>query len=149
MWDIEMRVRFQQVSSPDQEEALICGVRKTESIQRAMDILEQGIGSIAVIREGNTYLCRTDQIYYVESVDKRTYVYTKDQCFETKSRIYELQEELDTNFLRCAKAMIVNIRKIRSVKSEYNGRMLAQLLNGETIVVSRSYVKDLKRRLGI
>ena len=45
--------------------------------------------------------------------------------------------------------MIVNLRKIQSVKTEYNGRMQAQLLNGETIVVSRSYVKDLKRRLGI
>ncbi|MCI8895648.1 MAG: LytTR family transcriptional regulator [Lachnospiraceae bacterium] len=144
-----MKVQFKQVSSSDQEEAVICGIRKTESIRRAMDILEHGIGSIAVMLEGNTHLCRMDQIYYVESVDKRTYVYTKDQCFESKSRIYELEEELDSNFLRCAKAMIVNLRKIRSVKSEYNGRMLAQLLNGETIVVSRSYVKDLKRRLGI
>lgn len=144
-----MKVRFKQVSSQDQEEAVICGIRKTESIQRAIDILEHGIGSIAVVGEKNTHLCRMDQIYYVESVDKRTYVYTKDQCFESKSRIYELEEELDSNFLRCAKAMIVNVRKIRSVKSEYNGRMQAQLLNGETVIVSRSYVKDLKRRLGI
>lgn len=144
-----MKVTFKQVCSPEKEEAIICGMKKTESVQKAMDILEHGIDSIAVLKEGNTYLCRTDRIYYVESVDKRTFVYTKEECFETKSRIYELQETLDAGFLRCAKAMIVNLRKIQSVKTEYNGRMQAQLLNGETIVVSRSYVKDLKRRLGI
>lgn len=144
-----MKVTFKQVFSPEEEETVICGMKKTESVQRAMDLLEHGIGSIAVLREEDTYLCRTDRIYYVESVDKKTFVYTKEECFETKSRIYELEEILGAGFLRCAKAMIVNIRKIQSVKAAYNGRMLAQLLNGETIVVSRSYVKDLKRRLGI
>ena len=51
--------------------------------------------------------------------------------------------------LRCSKAMIVNIRKIKSVKAELNGRMIAELLNGEQIIISRAYVKELKRKLGI
>ncbi len=45
--------------------------------------------------------------------------------------------------------MIVNIRKIKSVKAELNGRMIAELLNGEQIIISRAYVKELKRKLGI
>ena len=45
--------------------------------------------------------------------------------------------------------MIVNIRKIRSVKSELNARLRAELLNGEQIVISRGYVKELKERLGV
>ena len=56
---------------------------------------------------------------------------------------------LDSRFLRSAKAMIVNIRKIRSVKSELNGRMRAELLNGEQIIISRGYVKELKEKLGV
>ena len=43
--------------------------------------------------------------------------------------------------------MIVNMRKIKAVKSELGGRMNATLLNGEVIVISRSYVKELKQRL--
>ena len=61
----------------------------------------------------------------------------------------ELEEILSSRFLRCAKAMIVNIRKIRSVKGEINGRMRAELLNGEQIIISRGYVKELKERLGV
>lgn len=89
------------------------------------------------------------QIYYIESVDKRTYIYTKDNSLEVSYRLYELESELTRNFFRAAKAMIINIRKIKSVKSEINGRMKAELLNGEKVIIARSYVKELKERLGI
>lgn len=94
-------------------------------------------------------MCKTDKIYYIESVDKRSYVYTKENCYETKYRLYELEEVLSANFFRCSKAMIINLRKIKSVKGELNGRMNAELLNGEQIVISRAYVKELKRKLGL
>lgn len=144
-----MKVDFETISSPEEEGAVIRAVQKTEYIQTAIDILERGISNVTVSKDGKTYLCKMDAIYYVESVDKKTFIYTKDECYETKKRLYELEEELNINFLRCSKAMIINIRKIRSVKADYNGRMNAQLLNGEVIVISRSYVKDLKRRLGL
>lgn len=146
---MQMRVNFEIVSSQEQEEAVIRAVRKTEHIQAAIDILEHGLLSITVSKDDKVYLCRPDSIYYAESVDKKTFIYTRTDCFQTKKRLYELEEELDINFLRCSKSMIVNIRKIKSVKSELNGRMHAHLLNGETIVISRSYVKDLKNRLGL
>lgn len=144
-----MKVDFERVASPDEEGAVIRAVQKTESVQTAIDILEYGNASIAVSKDDQTFFCKMDQVYYVESVDKKTFVYTKDECYQTKKRLYELEEAFHINFLRCSKAMIVNIRKIKTVKSGYNGRMNAQLLNGETIVISRSYVKDLKKRLGL
>lgn len=144
-----MKVNFKIVSSPDQEEAVIRAVQKTEDIQMAMDILEHGISSVMVLKDNKKYLCKMDHIYYAESVDKKTFIYTKDECYQTKKRLYELEEELNANFLRCSKSMIVNIRKIKAVKSDLNGRMNAQLLNGETVVISRNYVKDLKKRLGL
>lgn len=144
-----MKVDFKIVSSPEEESAVIKAVQKTEYIQTAIDILEHGISNVMVSKDGKTYLCKMDAIYYVESVDKKTFIYTKDECYQTKKRLYELEEELNINFLRCSKAMIVNIKKIKFVKSDYNGRMNAQLLNGEIVVISRSYVKDLKKRLGL
>ena len=142
-----MQVRFEKVSTSDKEGAVIRAMSMTEDIQSAMELLEAGSGRIAVIRDGQTYLCKTGDIYYIESVDKKTFLYTKNECFETKLRLYELEEMLNRYFLRCSKAMIVNMRKIKTVKSELGGRMNATLLNGEVIVISRSYVKELKQRL--
>lgn len=142
-----MKVEFEKVSAPDQEGAVIRAMAMTEDIQSAMELLESGSGRIAATREGQTYLCKVRDIYYIESVDKKTFLYTKNECFETRYRLYELEEILNRYFLRCSKAMIINMRKIKAVKSELGGRMNATLLNGEIIVISRSYVKELKQRL--
>jgi len=144
-----MRVEVKQVGSYNEEQAIISAVTITEEIQSAIDILDSNCRVIPVISESETVMCRTDKIYYIESVDKHTYVYTKDHCYETKYRLYELEEVLNSNFFRCSKAMIINIRKIKSVKAELNGRMTAELLNGEQTIISRGYVKDLKRKLGL
>ena len=53
------------------------------------------------------------------------------------------------DFFRSSKAMIINIKKIASVKAEFNARMRAVLLNGAEAVISRNYVKDLKGKLGL
>ena len=144
-----MRVIFEKAVSDDEEQAIIKAVKKTDEIETAIGLLESAGGRIAVSMEGQTYLLEHNKIYYIESIDKKTFIYTKENCYETKLRLYELEDMLNTNFLRCAKAMIVNIRKIRSVKSDMNGRMNAKLLNDETVVIARSYVKELKNRLGI
>ena len=144
-----MRVRFEQVDSREKEQALIRAVEKTADIASAIDLLENGSGGVAVTKGRNTFFCKLTQIYYIESVDKRTYVYTRDNCYESRDRLYELEEKLGIYFVRISKAMIVNLRKIRNVSAEPGGRMTAVLLNGERVIISRSYVKELKRRLGI
>ena len=144
-----MKVEVKQVTSKEDEQAVISVVTITEDIQNAIDILDHNCRVIPVLSDGETVMCKTDNIYYIESVDKRSYVYTKENCYETKYRLYELEEVLSASFFRCSKAMIINIRKIKSVKGELNGRMNAELLNGEQIVISRAYVKELKKKLGI
>lgn len=144
-----MQVNVKKVDSYSDECALLRVVEVTENIQSAIDALENNCRVIAARCEGETVMCQIDKIYYIESVDKRTYIYTKDNCLEVPYRLYELEDLLNRNFFRAAKAMIVNIRKIQSVKAEINGRMMAELLNGEQIIIARSYVKELKERLGI
>jgi DNA-binding LytR/AlgR family response regulator len=144
-----MRVRFEQVDSREKEQALIRAVEKTADILSAMDLLENGSGGVAVTKDRNTFFCRLTQIYYIESVDKRTSVYTRDGFYESRDRLYELEEKLGPWIVRISKAMIVNLRKIRNVSAEPGGRMVAVLLNGERVIISRSYVKEIKRRLGI
>ena len=144
-----MKVEVRHVDLYEDEEALISAVELTDDIKSAIDILENNCRVVPVISDSKTIMLKTDAIYYIESVDKRTYVYTKENCYETKYRLYELEDILNFYFLRISKAMIINIRKIRSVKAELNGRMRADLLNGEQITISRAYVKELKGKLGL
>lgn len=144
-----MRIRFEQVDNKEQEQALIRATEKNADILNAIDLLENGSGGLTVTRDGNTYLCKLTQIYYIESVDKRTWIYTRDGCFESRERLYELEEKLGMYYVRVSKSMIINLRKIRHVSAQTGARMIAELLNGEKVVISRSYAGEIKRRLGI
>lgn len=144
-----MQVKFEKVNDRSEECALIKAVECTGEIKTAMELLEGSAAGISVIKDGATVLCKLSAIYYFESVDKKTFVYTKDDCYETKHRLYEIEEMSYPYFARCSKAMIVNLRKIKKVSSELGARMNAELLNGESLVIARSYVKEIKRRLDI
>lgn len=144
-----MQVFFERVTHAEEEAAHIRAVEETEDIRTAIGILETGADSISVTKDGAIFFCKVRDIYYIESVDKKTYVYTKSDCFESKLRLYEFEERLSGFYIRCAKSMILNLRKIKYVQSELNGKMNAVLLNGEAVVISRSYVKEIKRRLSL
>lgn len=144
-----MRVRFEQVETKEQEQALIRATKKNADIMNAIDLLENGSGGLTVTRDGNTYLCKLTQVYYIESVDKRTWVYTRDGCFESRDRLYELEEKLGMYCVRVSKSMIINLRKVRNVSAQTGARMIAELLNGEKVIISRNYAGEIKRRLGI
>lgn len=144
-----MQVRFEQVDSPDKEEAVIRARAKTDDIKAAIGILEGNGRTIPLIKDGNSVFVEISALYYIESVDKKSFVYTRQNCYETKLRLYELEETLGAYFLRVSKSMIVNLKKIKCVRSDISGRMEATLLNDEKIVISRGYVKEIKRRLDL
>jgi len=144
-----MQVKVKTVDTASEERAEIHTVSITEEIRNAINLLEHNQQIIPVTDSEATILCPLNRIYYFDSVDNHTFVYTKDNCFETKYRLYELEGMLSCDFFRSSKSMIINIRKIASVKAEINARMRATLLNGEAVIISRNYVKDLKEKLGI
>ena len=144
-----MKVIIEKAGSKEEEQALIRAFDITGDIKTAAELLEGESGNLPVTLDGKTYILKHNAIYYIESVDKKTFVYTKDACYETKYRLYELEKLLLGYFMRCSKATILNLKKVKAVKSEMSGRLNATLLNNEVIVISRSYVKDVKGRLGI
>ncbi len=57
-------------------------------------------------------------ILYVETVDRKTFIYTADDVFRSELTLAQLEEVLNTvNYFRCAKSMIINIDKISTLKS--------------------------------
>ena len=144
-----MRVVFNKISKEESECAVINAYEHTSSIDTAIGLLENGEQILIGFKDGEKVPCRLSQIYYFETVDDKCFAYTKDSCLDMRCRLYEVESNLDFRFFRCSKSMICNLRKIKSVKAESNARMRAELLNGEVIVITRSYVKELKKKLGL
>lgn len=91
-----------------------------------------------------------ENVYYFESVDNKVFIYCNKDVLETKYKLYEIENELGgADFLRVSKSVILNITKIKSLRPAFNGRLEADLNNGEKIIISRQYVMDLKKKLGM
>ncbi len=144
-----MKVTFNKVPQTESESAVINAYDRSDAINTAIGLLENGEQIIVGYKDDEKVPCKISQIYYFEAVDDKCFAYTKDSCLEIKNRLYEIEQSLDYRFFRCSKSMICNIKKIKSVKAESNARMRATLLNGEIVVISRSYVKELKKKLGL
>jgi DNA-binding LytR/AlgR family response regulator len=101
-------------------------------------------------KDGETFFIPLKDIFYFESVEGKIFFYTASECYESTVKLYKIEESLqNTKFARVSKNTIANLSKMRSIKTEENSRLLATLMNGEKILVSRQYVAEIKRKLGV
>ena len=105
---------------------------------------------ITGLLDGQTFLLNATDILYVESVERKTFLYTQGQVYETPLKLYELEERLaGDDFIRATKSCVLNFSKVKSLRGEFGGRMLCTLENGEIVTVSRQYAIAIKQKLGI
>ena len=102
------------------------------------------------ISKGETYCIEQESILYFETVDRKTFCYTADGVYEITLKLYEIEEKYEnTDYIRISKSSIVNLNKIKSIRPDFGGKILATMENNEKIYISRQYVPVLKRKLGI
>ena len=122
----------------------------TDEVKRLKRHIDNFSTGISGTEDGNTYIVSPNDIFYIESVDKKTFIYTEDKVLSTDKRLYELEEILDNrDYFRCSKSVIINLNKVVKLKPEITRNILATLSNDEVVVISRRYATELKKLLGI
>ena len=97
---------------------------------------------------GRDYKVLIPDIFYIESVDKRVFIYTKDMVFKSEMRLYQLENELkEYDFVKVSRNCLVNINELVHIKVLANSRLEAEMSNGEKIIVSRTYIPEIKRKV--
>ena len=75
-------------------------------------------------------------------------LYSEQEVYCYKGTLTKLEEELKTtSFLRISKTTLLNVRYLNYVKPYANHRLKATLTNGESLLISRNYIQDLKEYL--
>ncbi|WP_066686229.1 LytTR family DNA-binding domain-containing protein [Christensenella intestinihominis] len=138
--------------SPDNEEVEItikCGLIDP-GLEKLIEQIRLYSFSVTAKRDGKTFQIRLEDVYYFESVDNRTFVYTQQEVYECGMKLYELENQLaKTNFVRISKSCILSVTRLENVRALLNGKMEAELDNGEKVIVTRHYVDALKQKLGL
>ena len=146
-----MRVIIEQPAEGAEEEIII-RLRKPDS--RIAELIRQ-INSAeekltAYYPDGSISVLDPSEIYYIESVDSKVFAYGKSDVAELKQKLYELEERFaGTDLIRISKSMILDLSKVKRFAPSIGGRFEAVLTNDEKVIISRQYVPDVKKRLGL
>jgi len=90
-------------------------------------------------------------ISYLEAYGEDIYMHGSEITNQIiKQPLYQLEEILKPyHFVRIGKSYVVNMSKIRYIRTAFNAKLDIELISGTHLEVSRSFVKDFKNALGI
>lgn len=144
-----MKIIIEEPQGVDEDQIIFRCREMTPELLHVIAMLKTQAGLVAY--DGNEIRrIRPAAIYYIEVVDNKTFLYCKDKFYESKQKLYEIEEYLSgSDLMRASKSVIINLSKIKSLSPALNGRFEATLDNGEKLIISRQYVSDLKKRLGV
>ena len=143
-----MEIRLLKIAKSQPEQLEIRCHEVTEEIKEIVTFVKTRQGKLTGVLEGQQFEVPVMEVYYIEAVDNKVFLYTKKQIYETRQKLYELEELLkEKYFLRVSKSLLLNLMKVSSIKPALNGRFLAVLQSGEELIISRKYVPELKAAL--
>ncbi|MBQ8951077.1 MAG: LytTR family transcriptional regulator DNA-binding domain-containing protein [Eubacterium sp.] len=145
-----MKIEIDINDKYDDTEIVIHAKKLDSEIEKLVAMMRMVNMQMGVHKNDETYLLDVEKIMYIEAVDRRTFVYTADDTYESDLKLYEIEQELlERDFFRISKQSIVNIRMIKSLRSDINRKIRITLQNDEQIIVSRMYSEGLRRKLGL
>lgn len=146
-----MKIQVNTIPEGEEEAAFFHIHEINDRVLQAIRILNCEETDSLLCKQGDAhYKISIDKILYLESVDRKVFVYTQKETLEIPERLYALEERLSPfGFCRVSKSMLLNIEKIYSFYPKFSGNLEALLINKEKVTISRRYVQELKRKLGM
>ena len=145
-----MKVTVEEQPGLEQTEVIVRCPRLDAQTARLVELLRLSDARLIGEKDGETCILDSEQVLYIDTVDRGTFLYTEDGVYQTRLRLYELEDQLTgQDFIRVSKSAIVNFDRVRSLRPDFGGRMRLTMSNGEVVVANRQYVPAIKSKLGL
>lgn len=144
-----MKVRIELDPQMDEPEMIIRAPRLTEDVARLQQlILEQKMTPLTFYKDRSEYFVDVSEILFFETDGEKIYGHTREEAYEVRQKLYELEEILPIAFCRISKSIIVNTKQIYSIEKSFSGTSTVNFYQTHKQVhVSRHYYQLLKERL--
>lgn len=143
-----MQTRITKIGKDQPEYIEIHCYRISEEVREIIAFVKSRQGQLTGTADERQYEIAVSDVFFIESVDNKTFIYTKNKVYETRHKLYELEEILkEKHFLRVSKSTLLNLMKVSAIKPALNSRFTAELFSGEQVVITRKYVPELKKAL--
>ena len=134
LYEIEVVIRAGQLSA------------ELEQIQQALSQVNRP--QLVFYKGNREYFLDLTDILFFETDGSRVFGHSRDNAYEVKFKLYELEDCLPPYFCRISKSSIVNTRSIYSLEKSFSGTSIIRFYDTvKQIHVSRHYYQLLKEKL--
>ncbi|MDT4761456.1 LytTR family DNA-binding domain-containing protein [Sphaerochaeta sp. PS] len=140
-----MNVQIKQIGRKSEECVYIECVEVTPDIENIRTYVLTIGTTLSGRVDDSFYQFNLSEVFYFEAVDEQVLAYTKDRVYELRIRLYKLESAFaEQFFVRCSKSYIINLMKLESISPALNGRFMANMKNGDHLIISRQYVQQVR-----
>ena len=151
-----MHYQFEEDSSLPKEaiEVLVRSGKYDQAVQDVLDYLarfnQEKTEVLPVKTAMRTELLRVSDLILVDVDGTSLILETTTGRLITTDRLYKFRERLaNPDFVQISKHAVLNINHLKALESSFSGNMLALLTNDIKTDVSRRYLSDLEKALGL
>ena len=131
------------------EEILIYAHKKTALLCEIEQLVNNDSFDLTGYGETETVKLNLNEICCFITEDNKVFALTEKDKYRLKSRLYQIEENLNDNFVKINQSCIANIKKIDKFKASVGGALTVVFKNGYVDFVSRRNLKNVKERLGL
>ena len=144
-----MKITIKEPPAGAEEEIIVLCRNISPELLTVLNTLKTPSNPLVGYIDNEVHRINPSDIFYFEAVDKKTFIYCEHDVYESKLKLYEVDELAMTDFFRISKSIIVNLNKIKSLTPALSGCVEAVLTNKERVIIARRYVNELKQNLGL
>lgn len=139
-----MKVEVQIDENIKETKLIIYTDKITSEISDIIEKLSNKTNVIGFIDE-QTYIIKENDIEAVYSENGKVYIKTVENIYQSKKRLYEMEEILSKNkFIRISNSEIINFDKVKNLNSKFIGTIAINFISGYSTYVSRRYIPKIK-----
>ena len=144
-------MKFKLIIDKEKDEELVATVHNRTALIDEIESLilkHAGADRIPGYTEDGIKMLSISEIECITVLDSKIYaIDSKNQRYRLKQRLYELEQQLPSSFIRINKSTLANEKALDRFRVTYAGSVDAVFKCGYTEYVSRRCFAQIKRRL--
>lgn len=145
-----MKIRI-EMDDCNEEEIVIRCQSLTPQIMKLQQLLADEVnrsGQFVLYKGDIEYYINLNQILFFETENSLVIAHTTKDSYETRKKLYELEDLLPGSFMRISKSAIVNTNKIYAINRNLTASSAIEFQGThKQIYVSRAYYKLLREKM--
>lgn len=146
---MQMKIKFNIDENLSEEKAEFWLRKMTDKISQIANELTDKKEFIWCFRRGDAYPVKFNEIYLIQVENEKTYVYTEQETYLYKGRLYQVQKVLPSDFVTASRSAVLNYHQLDHLQILSDGNIDPVLKNKMHVQISRRKIKELKERLGL